>query len=215
MKVKGVKTRRFTNVNSFLHWSKKERLDWFDKRVGRLVDNLPAIHSNVALYDDKGFELYNQSKETIMAMAKAYRQQVASGKVDKNSTSFKAFEKFLNNVKFYTQPKYKLRRKVTDMRMDAFIENAFYSMDKSQRGEFLDLVNSMTSKERYGFTKSKYFFYYSGITSEGLVEFEDIYGVSLHQAKLEMYLAKKRGLEWKDTKYGKKRLELGYEETGW
>ena len=101
------------------------------------------------------------------------------------------------------------------MRMDAFVENALDSMDESQRGEFLDLVNSMTSKERYRFTKSKYFFNYSGIASEGLAEFEETYGMSLQQAKLEMFLAKERGLEWKDTKYGKKRLELGYEETGW
>ncbi len=215
MKAKGVKIRRrFTNIDSFLRWSKKDRLAWFDKRVSRLIENLSSIHDDIALYDDKGYELYNQPKETILAMAKAYREQLAKGGkgLKKNNPFTNAFKDFIKEVRFLTQNKYRLRAQITDIRMEKFAEYAKYKMSAEEWEEFNALLNLMSNKEKYKFTKSKYYFVYAGLPSEGLAEFEEIYGISLEHARLELFMAKENGLDWEDTTYGKKRLELGFDK---
>lgn len=207
-KPKAIKIQhRFRTPKGFVKWTKKERLDWYDKKVESLLKRLSKLKKELPLYDDKSFELYNQSRESLEIMIKAFRKDVEKGvKPDKS------YKKFLNDLLFYNKPPKKIKMLLTNRRMDEFIEYARATMEESEFESLMSLIDMMSEEDKYQFTRSKYFFSFNGLQSAGLAEFEEIYGMSLQHVRLELFMAEKYDIDKSQTTYYRKRKELGFEE---
>lgn len=161
-----------------------KQIQWLVKHSQKVIERLPQLKKELAVYDDKSNELYNWDKSSIELFTNTYSQDLATGTISSDNSSLNDYIQQLS--KYGDRGIGELRIEATEQRIESFLD----SIEKAGGGEEeLDYVQSlleqMTDREKEAFTKSKLFWDSGEYGSEGLRVFMDLYDVTPATANLE------------------------------
>ena len=161
-----------------------KQIQWLIKHSQKVVERLPELKKELAVYDDKSNEIYNMDKSSIELFTNTYAIDLTTGTITADNPEL---EQYVEQLSYYGDRGIgELRLDATNKRIDSFLE----SLEKSGASqEEIDYVNSlleqMSDKQKEGFTKSKLFWDSGEYGSEGIRTFMDLYDVTPATANLE------------------------------
>lgn len=161
-----------------------KQIQWLIKHSHKVIERLPQLKKELAVYDDKSNEMYNWDRSSVELFTNTYARDIATGSISSENTELQSFVEQLS--KYGDTDFAQLRLEFTEKRIDSFLE----SLEKSGASEFEiqyvnDLLDKLTDKEKEAFTKSKLFWDSGDYGSEGIRTFMDMYDVTPATANLE------------------------------
>jgi len=179
------------NLKAFKLLPPKQQIEWVDDKVEKLIKSLPTLKSKLAMYDDRSSELYNLSSSDIRLMAKIHKDDIARG----GGYNQKGLNNFINQLQKYTGKDInEVAKDVALERFESWKNNTIANASSDNEIEYLmELIDKMDIDDIIAFTKSKYFFDYGFPPSDGMIDFQEMFGMSIATTKLELFLNDRYG----------------------
>ena len=176
------------NINSFLNLSPEEQAKSIEKETRELIKRLPTLKKQLKMYGEVSDELYNLSEEEVSLMGTTYARAVRSGEITTPSSK-RAYNSFIRNLRKYSRTNIgQLALKTAEERLDSFKETIMKNGSDAEKEYVTKLLNSMSDKQKLGFTRSEYFLDVENWNSEGFVQDTEMGQMSISTLKLELYL---------------------------
>ena len=177
--------KQITSLNiPFKDLDVDKQIQWLIKHAKKVIERLPTLKRELAVYDDKSSEMYNMEKSSIELFTNTYASQLTTGDIDSDNTELMDFVSQLS--KYGDSGIGELRLMATEQRIDSFLQSLKDCGASSEEIEYVkDLLSKMSDKQKEAFTKSKLFWDSGEYGSEGIRVFMDMYDVTPATANLE------------------------------
>lgn len=177
--------KQITSLNiPFKDLDVDKQIQWLIKHAKKVIERLPTLKKELAVYDDKSNEMYNMEKSSIELFTNTYASQLTTGDIDSDNTELMDFVSQLS--KYGDSGIGELRLMATEQRIDSFLQSLKDCGASSEEIEYVqDLLSKMSDKQKEAFTKSKLFWDSGQYGSEGIRTFMDLYDVTPATANLE------------------------------
>lgn len=161
-----------------------KQIQWLIKHSQKVIERLPTLKKELAVYDDKSNEMYNWDSSTIELFTRTYTTDLTTGNISSENNSLMEFVESLS--KYGDTGIGELRLLATQQRIESFLESIEKAGGSESELEYVQsLLDAMTDKQKEAFTKSKLFWDSGDYGSEGLRVFLDLYDVTPATANLE------------------------------
>lgn len=161
-----------------------KQIQWLIKHSQKVIERLPTLKKELAVYDDKSNEIYNMDKSSIELFTNTYAIQLTTGDIESDSSELTDFVEQLS--KYGDSGIGELRLMATEQRIESFLQSIKDCGASQQEIDYVNsLLNQMTDKQKEAFTKSKLFWDSGQYGSEGIRTFMDLYDVTPATANLE------------------------------
>lgn len=162
----------------------EKQIQWLVEHSQKVIERLPQLKKELAVYDDKSNEMYNWSKENVEVFTKSYTLDLATGTIKGDNQELNDFVSQLS--KYGDKGIGELRLQATQERIESFKQSIIDSGGSEDELNYVQsLLDKMSDREKEAFTKSK-LFWDSGVpNSEGIATFMDLYDVTPATANLE------------------------------
>ena len=161
-----------------------KQIQWLIKHSQKVIERLPQLKKELAVYDDKSNEMYNWDKSTIELFTNTYAIDLTTGDISSDNKSLTDFVEQLS--KYSDKGIGQLRLEATSQRIDSFLQSIKDSGGSEEELEYAkSLLDQMSDREKEAFTKSKLFWDKGDYGSEGVRTFMDLYDVTIGTANLE------------------------------
>ena len=179
------------DISSFFNWSREEQARFIETETKNLIKRLPRLKSSLQMYGEISDELYNMSREEIELIGSTYSRAVRSGEISTPSSK-RAYQNFVNNLRKYSRTSIReLAIQTAEQRLESWLEHVRTNGSVEEIAYAEKLIGMMTTDDKIGFTRSKYFLDTENWGSEGFVQ-ELTSGVySIQVLKLELYMQEK------------------------
>lgn len=162
----------------------EQQIQWLIKHSQKVIERLPELKKELAVYDDKSNELYNMDSSQIQLFTNSYAIDLTTGDIESDNESLLDYASQLS--KYGDTGIGELRLMATEQRIDSFLESLEKSGASEEEIEYVnDLLDKMSDKQKEAFTKSKLFWDSGEYGSEGISRFMDLYDVTPATANLE------------------------------
>ena len=170
-----------------------KQIEWLIKHSNKVIERLPELKRELAVYDDKSNELYNMDKSSIELFTNTYAIDLSTGDITADNAELQQYVEQLTT--YGDRGIGELRLEATEQRIDSFLESLKKSGASDDEIEYVkSLLEQMSDKQKEAFTKSKLFWDSGEYGSEGIRTFMDLYDVSPATANLENWL-EQHGIE--------------------
>ena len=170
-----------------------KQIEWLIKHSNKVIERLPELKRELAVYDDKSNELYNMDKSSIELFTNTYAIDLSTGDITADNAELQQYVEQL--ATYGDRGIGELRLEATEQRIDSFLESLKKSGASDDEIEYVkSLLEQMSDKQKEAFTKSKLFWDSGEYGSEGIRTFMDLYDVSPATANLENWL-EQHGIE--------------------
>ena len=161
-----------------------KQIQWLIKHSQKVIERLPELKKELAVYDDKSNEMYNWERSSVELFTTTYTRDIATGRITSENTEL---QNFVEQLSKYGETDFEqLRLEVTEKRIDSFLKSLDDSGASDEEKEYVQsLLNELTDKQKEAFTKSKLFWDSGAYGSEGIRVFMDLYDVTPATANLE------------------------------
>lgn len=189
-------------IKAFKEFTPEKQIEWVEKQTEKVIKRLPTLREELKMYDDKSDELYTMQGEEIELIKNVYSQK---------GFGSKQAESFISELKTYGDKDIRsLVKTATTNRIESFLENIKRVGGEKEYIYAKELLDSLTSREKTMFTKSKYFFDNGNLASENFVKFLNENGVTVGIAKLEGFmLSIEKTLDIEDAMYYDEDTNIG------
>lgn len=161
-----------------------KQIQWLIKHSQKVIERLPTLKKELAVYDDKSNELYNMDKSSIELFTNTYAIDLTTGDITGDNSSLMDFVSQLS--KYGDTGIGELRLEATTQRIDSFLDSIVKCGASQDEIDYVkDLLSQMSDKQKEAFTKSKLFWDSGDYGSEGIRTFMDLYDVTPATANLE------------------------------
>lgn len=161
-----------------------KQIQWLIEHSHKVIQRLPSLKKELAVYDDKSNEMYNWDKSQVELFTNTYAMDLATGDISSDDVELIQFAQQLEN--YGDKGIGELRLEATSQRIDSFLESLEKSGASDIEIEYVkSLLDKMTDKQKEAFTKSKLFWDSGDYGSEGIRTFMDLYDVTPATANLE------------------------------
>ena len=162
----------------------EKQIQWLIKHSQKVIERLPTLKKELAVYDDKSNEMYNWDKSTIELFTNTYAIDLTTGDISSDNKSLTNFVEQLS--KYGDKGIGELRLEATEQRIDSFLSSIQKAGGSEEELDYVQsLLDQMSDREKEAFTKSKLFWDSGDYGSEGLRVFMDLYDVTPATANLE------------------------------
>ena len=176
------------DVSSFLKLSPEEQAKSIERETKELIKRLPTLKKQLKMYGEVSDELYNLTQDELDLMGSTYAKAIRSGEITTPSSQ-RAYQKFISNLRKYARTDISYLAKVTaEQRLDSWKEHIDANASEEEKAYVEKLLNSMTDKQKLGFTRSEYFLDVENWSSDGFVQKTEDGEFSISTLKLELYL---------------------------
>lgn len=171
------------DAKNFKILTPEEQMKWIEKQTEKVINRLPTLKRELAVFDDRSDELYNLTAEEIKLKSVVHSSQIGG-----EDTS--GLLEYVENLTAYGDVNIQtLVDLSTEKRIDSFLENIKQVGGIEEYEYVKKLLNQLTPYERAKFVKSKYFFDTGNLSSDDFVKFLEANEVSVGTAKLEGFMA--------------------------
>ena len=161
-----------------------KQIQWLIEHSKKVIERLPELKKELAVYDDKSNEMYNMSSSEIQLFTNTYAIDLTTGDIESDNESLTNFVEQLS--KYGDTGIGELRLQSTEQRIENFIESIVKSGGSEEELEYVQsLLDKMSDRQKEAFTKSKLFWDSGEYGSEGIRVFMDLYDVTPATANLE------------------------------
>lgn len=161
-----------------------KQIQWLIEHSQKVIERLPILKKELAVYDDKSNEIYNMDKSSIELFTNTYSMDLATGDVSAENAELMNYVEQLAN--YGDKGIGELRLEATENRIESFLKSLEDSGASQEEIEYVkSLLDQMTDKQKEAFTKSKLFWDSGEYGSEGIRTFMDLYDVTPATANLE------------------------------
>ena len=170
-----------------------KQIQWLIKHSKKVIERLPELKKELAVYDDKSNEMYNMSKSEIELFTNTYAIDLTTGDINAND---EGLQKFASQLEKYGDVGIgELRLQATEQRIESFKDSLVKSGASEEEIQYVDdLLSKLSDKEKEAFTKSKLFWDSGEYGSEGITQFMTLYDVTPATANLENW-CEQHGIE--------------------
>ena len=170
-----------------------KQIQWLISHSKKVIERLPELKKELAVYDDKSNEIYNWDKSTIELFTNTYAIDLTTGEINGDNIQLQEFAEQLS--KYGDNGIGELRLMATEQRIESFLESLEKSGASEEEIEYVkSLLNNMSDKQKEAFTKSKLFWDSGDYGSEGVSRFMDLYDITPATANLENW-CEQHGIE--------------------
>ena len=161
-----------------------KQIQWLIKQSQKVIQRLPELKKELAVYDDKSNEMYNMDKSSIELFTNTYAVDLTTGDITSDNQSLIEFANQLS--KYGDKGIGELRLEATENRIESFLDSITKSGGSESELKYVQsLLDQMSDREKEAFTKSKLFWDSGEYGSEGIRVFMDLYDVTPATANLE------------------------------
>ena len=161
-----------------------KQIQWLIKHSQKVIERLPTLKKELAVYDDKSNEMYNMSSSEIQLFTNSYAIDLTTGDIDSDNEALTDFVEQLS--KYGDTGIGELRLQATEQRIESFIDSIKKCGASDEELEYVEsLLEQMSDRQKEAFTKSKLFWDSGDYGSEGIRTFMDLYDVTPATANLE------------------------------
>ena len=177
------------NINSFLKLSPDEQAKSIEQQTKELIKRLPTLKKQLKMYGEVSDELYNLTEEELDLAGTTYAKAIRSGEISTPSSQ-RAYQKFIKDLRRYARTDIsQLAYQTAEQRMESWLNTIKEHASQDEIDYATRLVNSMTDKQKLGFTRSEYYLNNENWASEQTFMQSTLEGdYSIQTLKLELYL---------------------------
>ena len=185
------KLKTFRTFTSFSKWTKEEQATYIETATKKILKNLNKLKKNLQMYGEISDEIYNLSPSELRDYGQSYASAVRGGEITTPSSK-RAYQRFVEQLRKYSKSDIrKLALQSAERRLESWLDNIKNNGSDAEIEYANELLNSMSNRQKIGFTLSKYFLdtetwaydQFSHETDEGIF--------SIQTLKLELYLQSK------------------------
>lgn len=164
-----------------------KQIQWLISHSKKVIERLPELKKELAVYDDKSNEMYNMDKSSIELFTNTYAIDLTTGSISPDNPELTQYVEQLST--YGDRGIGELRLMATEKRIDNFKESLIKSGASEDEISYVeDLLEKLSDKQKEAFTKSKLFWDSGEYGSEGVQQFLDMYDVTPATANLENWL---------------------------